>query len=121
MKMPSAKPLNQRQWRRARERSQPWALPPLFPSTGYGYIEQGGTRWYLRQSHAYKVARFTEKPDAATAQTFIDSGRFSWNSGMFIFPAHVMLTEFKTHAPELIKPIMEKGCRCLPRFRKAQH
>jgi mannose-1-phosphate guanylyltransferase len=84
-------------------------IAPTFPSTGYGYIEQGEDAGTYGSLHAYKVARFTEKPDAATAQTFIDSGRFSWNSGMFIFPAQVMLSEFKTHAPELIKPIMEKG------------
>jgi len=84
-------------------------IAPTFPSTGYGYIEQGEAAGTYGNLNAYKVTRFTEKPDAATAQTFIDSGRFSWNSGMFIFPAHVMVTELKTHAPDLIKPILEKG------------
>jgi mannose-1-phosphate guanylyltransferase len=84
-------------------------IAPTFPSTGYGYIEQGEEAGSYGSLKAYKVARFTEKPNAATAQTFIDSGRFSWNSGMFIFPAQVMLSELKTHAPDLIKPIIEKG------------
>jgi mannose-1-phosphate guanylyltransferase len=84
-------------------------ISPTSPSTGYGYIEQGEGVGTYGGLHAYKVARFTEKPDTATAQTFIDSGRFSWNSGMFIFPAHIMLTELKTHAPDLIKPMLEKG------------
>jgi len=84
-------------------------IAPTFPSTGYGYIEQGDDAGTYGSLNAYKVTRFTEKPDANTAQTFIDSGKFSWNSGMFIFPAQVMLTELKTHAPDLIKPIMEKG------------
>jgi mannose-1-phosphate guanylyltransferase len=84
-------------------------IAPTFPSTGYGYIEQGEAVGTYGNLNAYKVTRFTEKPDAATAQTFIDSGRFSWNSGMFIFPAHVMLSELKTHTPDLIKPILEKG------------
>ena len=84
-------------------------IAPTFPSTGYGYIEQGEAAGTYGSLNAYKVARFTEKPDAATAQTFIDSGRFSWNSGMFIFPAQIMLSELKTHAPDLIKPIIEKG------------
>jgi mannose-1-phosphate guanylyltransferase len=84
-------------------------ITPDYPSTGYGYIEQGGPAGTYGNLDAYKVAGFTEKPDTATAQAFIDSGRFSWNSGMFIFPAHVMLTELKTHAPDLIKPIIEKG------------
>jgi mannose-1-phosphate guanylyltransferase len=84
-------------------------IAPTFPSTGYGYIEQGDEAGIYGNLNAYKVIRFTEKPDAFTAQTFIDSGRFSWNSGMFIFPAQVMLQELKTHAPDLIKPIIEKG------------
>ncbi len=84
-------------------------ISPTFPSTGYGYIEQGNDAGIYGSLKAYKVARFTEKPDATTAQTFIDSGRFSWNSGMFIFPACVMLSELKIHAPDLIKPIIEKG------------
>jgi mannose-1-phosphate guanylyltransferase len=84
-------------------------IAPTFPATGYGYIEQGEAVGTYGNHSAYKVTRFTEKPDASTAQAFIDSGKFSWNSGMFIFPAHVMLTELKTYAPDLMQPIMEKG------------
>lgn len=84
-------------------------IKPTYPSTGYGYIEQGDGAGTYGPLTAYKVSRFTEKPDTATAQTFIDSGRFSWNSGMFIFPAYVMLTELKAYAPELINPILEQG------------
>ena len=84
-------------------------IKPTYASTGYGYIEQGDCAGTYGNLKAYKVSRFTEKPDTATAQTFLNSGRFSWNSGMFIFPAHIMLTEMKTYAPEVIKPILEKG------------
>ncbi|TVP70382.1 MAG: mannose-1-phosphate guanylyltransferase [Leptolyngbya sp. LCM1.Bin17] len=93
-------------------------ITPTYSATGYGYIEQGevvGTYGGLR---AYRVSRFTEKPDAPTAQTFINSGRFSWNSGMFIFPAGVMLNEFKTHVPDLIKPILEQGVNAYPSLGK---
>lgn len=84
-------------------------ITPTFPSTGYGYIEQGEDVGRFKDLNAYRVSRFTEKPDSETAQQFIASGRFSWNSGMFIFPAGVMLQELKTHAPELTQPILDRG------------
>ncbi|HEY9764040.1 MAG TPA: mannose-1-phosphate guanylyltransferase [Trichocoleus sp.] len=84
-------------------------ISPTYPSTGYGYIEQGEDAGTYGSLNAYKVSRFTEKPDKETAEAFINSGRFSWNSGMFIFPASVMLNELKTHAAELMGPILEQG------------
>lgn len=84
-------------------------ITPSFPATGYGYIEQGTPAGQPGGLNAYTVSRFTEKPDQATAQDFIASGRFSWNSGMFIFPARTMLQELKTHAPQLMEPIMAEG------------
>ncbi|HEY9878088.1 MAG TPA: mannose-1-phosphate guanylyltransferase [Leptolyngbyaceae cyanobacterium] len=84
-------------------------ISPTYPSTGYGYIEQGEDAGTYGSLNAYKVSRFTEKPDKETAEAFINSGRFSWNSGMFIFPASVMLQELKTHAAELMNPIIEEG------------
>lgn len=84
-------------------------ITPTFPSTGYGYIEQGESIGTYDDLAAYKVARFTEKPDQSTAESFIDSGRFSWNSGMFIFPAGVMLQELDAHAPEIMQPLRAQG------------
>ncbi|WP_346289819.1 mannose-1-phosphate guanylyltransferase [Sphaerothrix gracilis] len=84
-------------------------ITPTYAATGYGYIEQGAEAGQYGSLPAYRVSRFTEKPDVATATEFLASGRFSWNSGMFIFPAGVMLQELKTHAPELIKPLLHKG------------
>ncbi len=84
-------------------------ITPTYPATGYGYIEQGDSAGTYGHLSAYVVSRFTEKPDAPTAQTFIDSGRFSWNSGMFIFPAGVMVNELKTHAPELMQALISQG------------
>ena len=84
-------------------------ITPAYPSTGYGYIEQGESAGNFGDLAAYRVSRFTEKPDRATAEKFLASGRFSWNSGMFIFPAKIMLQELKTYAPELINPLMERG------------
>ena len=57
-------------------------ITPAYPSTGYGYIEQGESAGNFSDLAAYRVSRFTEKPDRATAEKFLTSGRFSWNSGM---------------------------------------
>ncbi len=89
-------------------------ITPTYPATGYGYIEQGEATGTYGSLNAYTVSRFTEKPDAATAQTFIDSGRFSWNSGMFIFPAGVMVNELKTHAPDLMQALIADGVDAYP-------
>ncbi|MEO0533436.1 MAG: mannose-1-phosphate guanylyltransferase [Cyanobacteria bacterium P01_A01_bin.123] len=84
-------------------------ITPTYGATGYGYIEQGEARGQYDDLKAYTVSRFTEKPDRDTAEQFLASGRFSWNSGMFIFPAGVMVEELKTHAPDLMAALMAKG------------
>jgi mannose-1-phosphate guanylyltransferase len=93
-------------------------IAPTYPATGYGYIEQGQETGTYGPLSAYTVSRFTEKPDGPTAQTFIDSGRFSWNSGMFIFPAGVMIDELKTHAPDLMQALMAQGVEAYPSLAK---
>ncbi len=93
-------------------------IAPTYAATGYGYIEQGELVHSHRDQTAYRVARFTEKPDPATAQSFIDSGRFSWNSGMFVFSAQTMLEELQTHAPQLIEAILAEGVGAYPGLSK---
>lgn len=93
-------------------------ITPSFPSTGYGYIEQGEQTGTFGELPVYQVTRFTEKPDAETAQKFIDTGRFSWNSGIFIFQAGVVLDELRTYAPEIINPIEEKGVAAYSELQK---
>jgi mannose-1-phosphate guanylyltransferase len=84
-------------------------ITPNQPATGYGYIEQGIEKNNFNDLPIYKVTRFTEKPDQKTAQSFIDTGKFSWNSGMFIFKAGVVLAELAKYAPELLHLLSEKG------------
>jgi mannose-1-phosphate guanylyltransferase len=84
-------------------------IQPNYPSTGYGYIESGAEKGSYNGLPAYKVSRFTEKPDAETARKFIDTGRFSWNSGMFIFRAGIVLDELKTYAPTIIELLQAKN------------
>lgn len=84
-------------------------ITPNYPATGYGYIEQGEKQGDFNQLPVYQVIRFTEKPDEATAQSFIETGSFSWNSGMFIFQARVVLDELAKYAPELLNALSAKG------------
>ena len=84
-------------------------IKPNQPATGYGYIEQAEEKGNFNDLPVYKVSRFTEKPDRETAQKFIDTGKYSWNSGMFIFQAGVVLDELSTHASEVLKPLQQKG------------
>jgi len=84
-------------------------VQPTYPATGYGYIEQGKAIGEYQGLFAYKVTRFTEKPDSETAASFITTQRFSWNSGMFIFQVGVGLEELAQHAPEILTPLQEKG------------
>jgi len=93
-------------------------IHPTFPSTGYGYIEQGESIGSFQSIPAYKVARFTEKPALDTAKDFLASGRFSWNSGMFIFQAGVALEELKIHAPYILEPLLTDGPSVYPKIPK---
>ncbi len=93
-------------------------IKPTFPSTGYGYIEQGEKIGSFNDLPAYHVNRFTEKPNRETAETFLSTGRFSWNSGMFVFRAGVVLKELYTHAPEIIEPLEQQGPDIYPQLLK---
>jgi mannose-1-phosphate guanylyltransferase len=93
-------------------------ITPTYPSTGYGYIEQGEKVGLFGESVGYTVSRFTEKPDLTTAEQFVAAGQFSWNGGMFIFPAGVMLAELRAHAPEILLPLEEQGASCYPTLPK---
>lgn len=93
-------------------------VKPSYPATGYGYIEQGEQTGTFGSLPAYRVNRFTEKPDHQTAQKFLTTGCFSWNSGMFIFRAGVVLKELHIHAPEIIIPLEEKGAVAYPQLPK---
>jgi mannose-1-phosphate guanylyltransferase len=84
-------------------------IQPTYPATGYGYIEQGQAAGAFLGLPAYRVNRFTEKPDRATAETFVESGRFSWNGGIFIFRAGVVLEELRAHAPEILTLLESRG------------
>ncbi len=93
-------------------------IKPTFPSTGYGYIEQGEIIDSFKDLPAYHVNRFTEKPDRQTAENFLSTGRFSWNSGIFVFRAGVVLKELHIHSPEIIEPLEKHGPNIYPQLPK---
>ncbi len=81
-----------------------FGIVPSQPETGYGYIERGDALPSAsdEDSGAYTVAKFVEKPNLATAQSYLASGNYYWNSGMFVFPVQMLLRELEQFAPEIL-------------------
>lgn len=77
-----------------------FGIVPSAPETGYGYILQGPA---LAGSTARAIERFVEKPDLATAETYVASGQYFWNSGMFVFRASSVLAELERLAPAIVE------------------
>jgi len=75
-----------------------FGIVPDSPHTGYGYIQRGAA---MAGTAAHEVARFVEKPDMATARSFLDSGDYYWNSGMFLFSARQYLDELEKFRPDI--------------------
>ncbi|NVN02450.1 MULTISPECIES: mannose-1-phosphate guanylyltransferase/mannose-6-phosphate isomerase [Asaia] len=76
-----------------------FGIQPNKPETGYGYIERGEALSTVEG--AFHIARFMEKPDLARATALVQNERYSWNSGMFVARADVLLREIKTFEPEI--------------------
>lgn len=74
-----------------------FGISPTAPETGFGYVE---VEKVSRDSQ--KALRFVEKPDLPTAQQYLATGRYYWNSGMFCFAAGTFLDTLKQHAPEVL-------------------
>jgi mannose-1-phosphate guanylyltransferase len=72
---------------------------PMGPETGYGYIEKGEALAALGGGRAYHVNRFTEKPDLATAQRYLESGKYFWNAGMFFWLVSTFLENLQRFLP----------------------
>ena len=74
-------------------------IKPTRPSTGYGYIQYDEEK---KEGDFFKVKTFTEKPDTEIAKTFVKSGDFLWNSGMFVWKAKDILAAMHTLLPEVM-------------------
>ncbi|ANE51773.1 mannose-1-phosphate guanylyltransferase [Flavisolibacter tropicus] len=73
-------------------------VQPTYPNTGYGYIQHEPLE---AAPEVYKVKTFTEKPNKELAQTFIDSGDFLWNAGIFVWQVKRIMDAFHHHLPEM--------------------
>ncbi|WDP88755.1 MAG: mannose-1-phosphate guanylyltransferase/mannose-6-phosphate isomerase [Desulfobacter sp.] len=95
-----------------------FGIVPGSPETGYGYIQKGEA--LKDSSGAFGIHRFVEKPDLETAESYLASGEFCWNSGMFMFKVSAILAELESRAPEMLsgcRKAVEKGRRDLDFFR----
>lgn len=72
---------------------------PATPETGYGYIQRGSA---LPDTGGFTIKQFVEKPDLATANSYLRSGDYLWNSGMFLFCADQLLAEIRQHEPAMV-------------------
>jgi mannose-1-phosphate guanylyltransferase len=70
-----------------------FGIKPNYPETGFGYIQHEGE----------KVIRFVEKPNQEVAKSYLESGDYLWNAGLFCFKAGVFLTELKKYAPDIFQ------------------
>jgi mannose-1-phosphate guanylyltransferase/mannose-1-phosphate guanylyltransferase/mannose-6-phosphate isomerase len=93
-----------------------FGIAPVHPETGYGYIQRGEPL-----AGGYRIARFVEKPDRATAEQYLARGDFSWNGGIFAFRAGQLLDELARHRPEMARHVkkavangQEDGSRFYP-------
>jgi len=82
-------------------------ITPNYPETGYGYIERGEFLGMVGEFEGYRVERFVEKPDLARAETYVSTGNYAWNSGMFIWKVRRILEEMERHMPEMYAGLLE--------------
>lgn len=75
-----------------------FGVEPDRPETGYGYIRQGASLG----GGLFRAERFVEKPDLATAQSYLDEGGYLWNAGIFLMSADAYLDALEVHAPEIL-------------------
>ena len=80
-------------------------IHPTFPSTGFGYIRYDASE----PDEAKSVLEFHEKPDLATAEHYVESGSYAWNSGMFIWKASVILNYYRELIPDIYDQLMTIG------------
>jgi mannose-1-phosphate guanylyltransferase/mannose-1-phosphate guanylyltransferase/mannose-6-phosphate isomerase len=80
-----------------------FGIAPERAETGYGYMRRGGT---LETRGVFAVTEFVEKPGPEQAKQYLASGEYSWNSGIFLFPARLYIDEL-----ERLRPAMVAACR----------
>ncbi len=76
-----------------------FGMEPTGPETGFGYIQQGA----VIRDGVFQISSFKEKPDRQTADRYLASGDYTWNSGIFFFSPEVLLAEFEAYEPEMLE------------------
>ena len=74
-----------------------FGIEPEYPETGYGYIRRGRVH-----GEGQRVAKFVEKPDQATAETYVASREYYWNAGIFLFRARTFINQLRQHSPDVL-------------------
>lgn len=82
-----------------------FGITPTDAATGYGYLEIGEKTADTKGIEHFRVASFREKPDAETANRYLESGRYLWNSGMFVWTVEAILSELERHLPEHVREL----------------
>jgi len=84
-----------------------FGIRPDRPETGFGYIRRAAAI----DGNGYQVEQFVEKPDLATAESYLADGRYDWNSGMFLFKASRYLEELAEHAPAMLEAVRDADAK----------
>jgi len=83
------------------ERIVTFGIPPSYPAETFGYIERGEQLGSGGAAPAHRVATFREKPDRQTAEQYLETGKFYWNSGIFIWKAKTILEALQERQPKM--------------------
>lgn len=83
-------------------------IRPSFPNTGYGYIQYDEDRVYAQNNSIYAVKTFTEKPELEMAKSFVESGEFLWNAGIFMWSLPTIQDAYMQHIPE-VEMLFQQG------------
>lgn len=92
-------------WAWTEGRSVVVGLAPTRAETGYGYVRRGGLAGGAKGRAIYRIERFTEKPDRATARRYLASGKHLWNGGMFIWRASTLLANLERFQPRMARQL----------------
>lgn len=84
-------------------------ITPSYPETGYGYINFGYKDGDKRYIGAYRVNKFVEKPNLEKAKEYLSSGKYLWNSGMFVWKTSTILNSFEAYMPRIYQGLIKIG------------
>jgi mannose-1-phosphate guanylyltransferase len=88
-----------------------FGVKPVYPATGFGYLQRGELVLEDDGVEHYRLRRFREKPDRATAERYLESGEYYWNSGMFVWSTAAILSELRRHLPDHMERLAPAAAR----------